>query len=314
MGSQWYGRALAYSVLIAGLGVSVSVHADGAATAELSDLQFHVMDLDPFDGIDATYTFSGLSAGHVYASVADSHTGPDDVQFSQGAVSLYADAGIANGKAVAEASASASPQGLFASAYAVGDKYQYASSEASLGNPTIDRYILVGIDLAPRSMLSISMLGSVFASGDGLARCPNVSNDASMFCESQGGVGTVSASLKYSYQSGFLKVSSDQFDMVSKGVSLNPIYDFPPEDEGFYLQIVDPAPDESVQESRRMYFTFSNTSSVVQHAELRLNVRAGAAGGIPAVPEPSTLACLVGGLAALGWRHRATRAGRANLT
>lgn len=314
MGSQWYGRVFAYSALVAGMGVSFGVRADGSATAQLSDLRFHVVDLDPFDGVDSTFTLSGLSAGHVYASVADSHIGPDDVQFSQGAVSLNAEVGLVNGKAVASASAWASSEGLFAAAIAVGDKYQYANSEASFGNPTLDRDFSVGIDLAPHSTLSISMLGSVFASGDGLARCPNVSYDASMFCESQGGVGTVSASLKYSYQSGFLKVSSDQFDMVSKGVSLNPIYDFPPEDEGFYLQIVDPAPDESVQESRRMYFTFSNTSSVVQHAELRLNVRAGAAGGIPAVPEPSTLACLVGGLAALGWRHRASRAGKANLT
>lgn len=312
MGSQWSGRALACSVLVAGMGLSLSVRADGSATAELSDLRFHVVDLDPFDGVDAAFNLSGLSAGHVYASVADSHIAPDDVQFSHGALSLDAGAGLVNGNAVAGASTSASPEGLFAAAIAIGDKYQYANSQASFGNPTRDRRFAVEIDLAPHSTLAISMLGSVYASGDGLARCPNVSYDASMFCEPQGGAGTVAVSLKYSYQSGFLSVSSDQFDMVSKGVSLNPIYDFPPEDEGFYLQIVDPAPDQSVQESRRMYFTFSNTSSFVQRAELSMSVMAGASGGIPAVPEPSTMVFMAAGLAALGWRQRVVSANRPN--
>lgn len=304
MSFHWYGRALACGVLLAGMGVSSSVRADGSATAELSDLRFHVADLDPFDGVDATFTLSGLSAGHVYASAGRSYVAPDEVQFSQGAVSLYAEVGAVIGNAVASASAWASSQGLFAAAIATGDKYQYAHSEASFGNPTLDRDFSVGIELAPHSTLTISMLGSVYASGGELARCPNVSYDASMFCESQGGGGTVSASLKYSYQSGFLSVSSNQFDMVSKGVSLDPVYDFPPEDEGFYLQIVNPSPDTYVQESRRMYFTFSNTSSFVQHAELSMRVMAGASGGIPAVPEPTPMVFMAVGLAALGWRQR----------
>lgn len=310
MGFHWYGRALACGVFVAGMGMSLSVRADGAATAELSDLRFHVVDLDPLDDIEPTYNLRGMSDGHVYAAASSRYWAPDEVQFSQGAATLSADAGLANGGAIAGASAVVSPGGLFASAIASGNKYQYANAQATFGSPKPDRDFSVGIDLAPHSMLTISMLGAVYASADGLARCPNVSYDASMFCESQGGSGTVAVSLKYSYQSGFLSVSSEQFDMVSKGVSLNPIYDFPPEDEGFYLQIVDPAPDQSVQESRRMYFTFSNTSSLVQRAELSMRVMAGAAGGIPAVPEPSTMVFMAAGLVALGWRQRVVTAKR----
>jgi hypothetical protein len=205
------------------MGVSVSVRADGLATAEMSELQLHVVDLDPFDDIEPTYNLSGVSDGHVYAAASKRNWAPDEVQFSQGAATLSAGAGLVNGEAIAGASAVVSPGGLFAAAIASGNKYQYANAQATFGSPKPDRDFSVGIDLAPHSMLTISMLGSVYASAGGLARCANVSDDASMFCGSQRGMGAVYASLKYSYQSGFLLVSSDQFDMVSKGVTLTPI-------------------------------------------------------------------------------------------
>jgi hypothetical protein len=61
-----------------------------------------------------------------------------------------------------------------------------------------------------------------------------------------------------------------------------------------------------------MYFTFSNTSSFAQHAELSMRAIADVSGGIPAVPEPSTMVFLAAGLAAFGLRRRDVPANKPN--
>jgi len=306
MNSKQIKKWLAHGLLLSGLSLPWQAHADAAASAVLSDLQFFAVDLDPLDGIDPTYTLDGAFAGHAYLAAGDRFN-TRQTQSQQGSAPLNLSIGIGAPDAAANATASVLPEQLSVRASATGNDYHFVSGEASFGNPRPDRDFMVGIDLAPRSTLVISVLASVNARAGGLAGCPIVTNDASMFCEEQRASGSVSASLKYSYLSGALNVTSNQFDMVSKGVTLTPIYDFPPDDLGFYLQIVDPAPDQSVEDTRRMFFTFSNTSSVVQHADLRLYATASAGGGIPSVPEPSTMACLALGLSVLGWGRRRLR-------
>lgn len=301
-------QVLMSGLLLSGLSMPWHAHADAAASSVLSDLRFFAVDLDLSDGIDPAYTLDGDLSGHVYVAAGDAFNAYKVQDTLQGDVPLELSTGIGMPAASANATASVVPGQLSVSASASGNSYHIASGQASLGSAKPGNEFRVGIDLSPRSMLSISFLASVSASAGGLAACPNVSTDASMFCESQGASGLVSASINYSYQSGALNVTSSQFDMVSKGVLLTPIYDFAPEELGFYLQIVDPAPDESVADARRMYFTFSNTSSEYQHADLRLFASASAGGGIPSVPEPSAMACLALGLSLVGFRFRRAKA------
>lgn len=299
MNSKRAQKWLMGGVLISGLSLPWLAHADATASAVLSDLRFLAVDLDLTDGSDPTYLIEGDLTGHAYLEAGDRfNTRQTNTQ--QGGLPIDLSIGIGGPAAAAKGTSSSSPGQLSVHASASGNDYHFARGEASLGSPRPGREFRVGIDLAPRSLLVISMLGSVTASAGGLSGCPIVTDDASKFCEEQRGGATVSGSLSYAYQDGSLSVSSNQFDMVSKGVALTPIYDFSPEDLGFFLQIVDPAPDQRVEDHRRMYFTFSNTSSAVQHADLKLYAHAFAGGGIPAVPEPSTGALVALGLCMLG--------------
>lgn len=177
MNSKQVKRLLGYGVLWCGLSLPCHAHAGASASAVLSDLSFLALDLDPLDGIDPTYTLADELAGHVYLAAGDQFL-TRQTRSLQGDVPLDLGIAIGGASASANASALALPGQLSVNATATGSAYHFAGGEASLGTARPDRDFAIGIDLAPRSVLIISVLGSVQASASGLAGCPNVSFDA----------------------------------------------------------------------------------------------------------------------------------------
>ena len=279
--------------------VSASAMAGSYSLAQVGDLTFTLIDLDPTDGIDPSYTLLALQAGSfssVSATANDTAQGWSESESRSRNLSFYPlDATAEAGGASAQAQVR--PDAVSASGVANGTGTSYNAAASSGGNGYY-YYAGYGIELSARSALIVSATASA-QTWAGNATC--TTGGISYYygsCGSESASASASLNLSYSYSSGTTSTHYSFADQVMASSSAVGTYGYQYDPYYGYRYVALPGVDQGQDNSRVLTAVFTNSSDVFQNASLGLaaSVQGSAT---TMVPEPSTLAMQALGLAGI---------------
>jgi hypothetical protein len=257
---------------------------NATASASMTDLTFQVIDLTPNDGMAAGFTFEQAQNGaagdlRVSSRVVDHTTGQsdhDDLRLLSG---LLTPASVNNSTGAVVSSVDAGPAGFFAS----------GSSTAEISNFASETTFMTGVERVPGDLFSYDPFTWTVLPYTQLVISASAVTSASV--DTDCGVRPVnsckSSFAAVSLRGGFL-ASELPFSMVSSSAGA-----------GF--------PTFSDSDSGLLTLTFVNDTADPMLAYWRFEVQALGQIALTPVPEPSTYALLLAGLAGLVWRARASR-------
>ncbi|MGE5452331.1 MAG: hypothetical protein ACM3VZ_10890 [Acidobacteriota bacterium] len=310
-------RKISLALACASMGLVGSVQAASSASANIGNLTFRVIDLNPFDGIDASYSFMATApgAGSTSLQVTANDAGASDSASKSRNQAFYTKTLNTDDEMThAGATSSVSTAGVSASGFAAGPSTSFS---ASAGTNTSYSYYGGGLSLTANSVLIVTAEASVNAKatvGAGGGYC--------WYCDYSSASATFG--LSYNYSTGPTYASYNYNDSLSTNADARGgYYDYQYDASlGYWVPVYIVAGDQDNSSSRSFSAVFVNSSSATQYASLSLSTSVNGygtadfpvatapslpAGPTAAVPEADALALAVAGLgvAALVRRRRA---------
>lgn len=278
--------------------VSASSMAGSYSFAQVGDLTFTLIDLDPTDGITPSYNLLTLQSGNqssVSASANDSAQGWSESASRSRNLSFYPLNAEVNAGG-ASALAQVRTDGVSAGGVANGAGTNYNASASTAANAGYYYYGGYGIELSARSVLLVSATasaqawaGNVGCSGGGYyyGSCGTESSSA-----------TASLSLNYAYNSGGTSTNYSFSDQVTAAASASGSYGYQYDPYYGYRMVMQVGADQGQLNNRVLTAVFTNSSDIFQRASLGLSASVQGV-ATTMVPEPSTLALHGLGLAGM---------------
>lgn len=305
-------RKISLALACASLGLVGTVHAASSASATVGGLTFQVIDLNPFDGVDAAFSFVATSTGSTTLQVSANDNGESDSASKSRAQAFYTKTLSTEDLTNASATAAVSQYAVSASGSATGAS---TSFNAQAGTSSGYYYGSSGIlSLTANSLLIVSAEASVSAKAT-QADCGYYYCGSSDWANS-----SATFSLNYSYYSGPVSNSYSFTDSVSTSASAysgyyNYVYN--PE-TGWYDYVYVNGSDADNSVTRTFTAVFANSSATTQFAGLSMsaNVAGYGSSAFPqvmsapaaAVPEADAVAMALAGLGVAGLMYRRRRA------
>lgn len=304
-------RKTSLALACASLGLVGTVHAASSASASVGGLTFQVIDLNPFDGVDAAFSFVATAVGSTNLQVSATDNGESDSASKSRSQAFYTKTLSTEDLANATATASVAQYAVSATGSATGIN---TSFNAQAGTSSGYYYGSSGIlSLSANSLLIVSAEASVSAKATH-ADC------GYYYCGSNDWANSsASFSLNYSYASGPINTSYNFNDSVSTSASAyagyyNYVYN--PE-TGWYDSVYVNGSDADNSVNRTFTAVFTNSSATTQFAGLSMsaNVYGYGSSAFPqllsaptaAVPEASAITMALAGLGMGGLIYRRRR-------
>ena len=308
-------RKISLALACASMGLVGSVQAASSASATIGNLTFRVIDLNPFDGVDASFSFlaSAPATGSTSLQISASEVGASDSAAKTRSEPFYTKTLSTEDLTHASATASVSSSGVSVSGVAAGPSTAF-NAQAST-NVNYDYYRGGALSLSANSLLIVTAEASVNAKATqgGSYYC--------YYCDYSNA--SASFSLSYNYSSGSTYTYYNYNDSVATNAMANPgyytsVYDY---SAGYWTQVFVPGGDQDNSNSRLFSAVFTNSSSATQYASLSMSASVNGYGSsdfpvatapsLPmgptaAVPEVDAMAMAIAGLgvAALLRRRR----------
>lgn len=290
--------------------VSASAMAGSYSLAQVGDLTFTLIDLDPSDGIDPSYKLLTLQTGNissVSATANDTLQGWSESDSRSRNLSFYPLDAMAEAGG-ASAQAQVRPDSVSASGVANGPGTSYSAAASSDGHSYYYYSAGYGIELSARSALIVAANASA-QTWAGNVDCLSGGFSYYGSCGSESASASASLKLSYSYSSGSTSTNYSFADQVTVSSSAAGFYGYQYDPYYGYVYVALPGADQSQVNSRVLTAVFTNSSDIYQNASLSLAASVQGA-ATTMVPEPSTWAMQalgLAGIAGLVARRRARR-------
>lgn len=304
-------RKISLALACASLGLVGTVHAASSASATVGGLTFQVIDLNPFDGIDAAYSFVASAPGSTTLQVSANDNGDTDGASKSRSLAFYTKTLSTEDLANASATASVSQYAVSASGSATGQSTSFnAQANTSASNYY---YSSNGIlSLSANSLLIVTAEASVNAKATN-------SESGCYYCGNDWSTASASFGLSYNYSSGPVYASYSFSDSVSTSAQAysgyyNYVYN---PSTGWYDYVYVNGSDADNSTTRKFSAVFTNSSATTQFANLSMSASAYGYGSSPfpqlvsvpaaAVPEADAVAMALAGLGVAGLMYRRRR-------
>lgn len=259
---------------------STPAQAEAKATVVLSNLRFELIDLTPNDGVAPRFTLTSAGGSLVDAAVAGARQG--DRQVLEGATT-FAPLNASAALSFAQAQAAVWADGLSVSGFAIGSGAQ-PDDRAQFGATTQPWDSLGGgqLTLSANSLLRIRI-------------------DVSQSLSTSVGYDPAGAgSWEYAIASAHLNVVG----AGPLGVDTQESYDATYQMVGNFDPSGGPFGPEFASVSRTLEISFANRSAGDLNGRLQLGAAVSGESSVSPVPEPASVALMLAGLTAVGWRAR----------
>lgn len=303
-------RKISLALACASLGLVGTVHAASSASATVGGLTFQVIDLNPFDGVDAAFSFIASSTGSTSLQVSANDNGQSDSSSKSRSQGFYTKTLSTEDLTNATATASVAPYEVSASGSATGYNTSF-NAQASTS---------AGSYYGSNGILSLSANSLLIVSADATLNAKAANGDLGCYyCGSDWSTASATFSLSYSYYSGPVSNSYSFTDSVSTSASAysgyyNYVYN--PETGSYdYVYVKGSDADNTV--TRTFTAVFTNSSATTQFAGLSMaaNVYGYGSSAFPqllsaptaAVPEASAMTMALAGLGMAGLIYRRRR-------
>lgn len=303
-------RKISLALACASLGLGGTVHAASSASATVGGLTFQVIDLNPFDGVDAAFSFVASSTGATTLQVSAADNGDSDSSNKSRSQGFYTKTLSTEDLTNATATAAVVPYEVSASGSATGYNTSFnAQASTSAGSYYGSNGIL---SLSANSLLIVSAEATLNA------KAANADSGC-YYCASDWSSASASFSLNYSYYSGPVNNSYSFTDSVSTNAAAYPghyTHVYNPE-TGWYDSVYVNGSDADNSVNRTFTAVFTNSSATTQFAGLSMsaNVYGYGSSAFPqllsaptaAVPEASAMTMALAGLGMAGLIYRRRR-------
>lgn len=304
-------RKSSLALACASLGLVGTVHAASSASATVGGLSFQVIDLNPFDGVDAAFSFVASASGSTSLQVSANDNGETDSASKSRSQAFYTKTLNTEDLTNASATASVSQYAVSASGSATGPSTSFNGQAQTSGNYY---YGSNGIlSLSANSLLIVTAEASVNA------KATNAYSGC-YYCGSNDWAGaSATFGLSYNYSSGPVYTSYNFNDSVSTGAQAysgyyNYVYN---PSTGWYDYVYVNGSDADNSATRKFTAVFTNSSAATQFASLSMSASVYGYGSSPfpqlvsvpaaAVPEADAVAMALAGLGVAGLMYRRRR-------
>jgi len=308
------GCALACALLFS----SVTAHSAAESSASIKGLTFTLLDLDLTDGVAPSFSFVNGANTSGFSFYANSQEGSDQAQSTRNGFltqnrTLTSEAGLPVGYEIVLSSS-----GLETYGFAAGPSTNYAVN-TNAGN---GYYFSGNLALSANSLLLVRANADVYASATNPVTTPCYG-----YCPAtESAFASASMSLSYNYVVGNSNFSgSSQNNLSVSAYAQGPVttyewdYVYDPY-YGWYeyvtREINTPSYEQTLRNSQAFSASFTNQSATTQFATFQLTTSISGSTNTPfatspvtPVPEPSTYALLIAGMAVVGGvaRRRSAR-------
>ncbi|MFZ5525414.1 MAG: PEP-CTERM sorting domain-containing protein [Pseudomonadota bacterium] len=279
-----------------------AVQAGSQASASLSGLTFTLIDLNPNDGVEASFSFTNAAGSTSFVlNAVDSAQGAVEGVTStrSGTFSFSRDEWVSLTNA--NAHGVIGDQTLAVSGVANGPSTSFNAS-VSTGSPTSYYYGgPVNLSLSANTLLLIDSQYDLKASANNPSGC------SYYYCQTtESATATVSSSLSYNYSGGSISASYNgtetrSLQAIAAGSYTSYTYVYDPV-LGYSVPVYTTVPgtEQFREESGVLRSVFSNSSGLTQSASFYLSASVTGSATTP-VPEPASYALMLQGLLLGGW-------------
>ncbi|HET8694486.1 MAG TPA: PEP-CTERM sorting domain-containing protein [Aquabacterium sp.] len=306
-------RKFGLALLCASFGMLGAAHAASSASASVGNLTFQLIDLNPLDGVDASYSFAGTGAGSgtTTLQVSASDNGESDSASKTRNQLFYTGTLSASDFEHAGATSSVSLGGVSANGFANGP----ATSFSAQGSTQSPYYYTSG------GTLSLSANSVLIITADASTSAKAYTNDSACYwCSSDYANASASFSLSYNYSDGKTYTNYSFNDAVNSNAYATPghndwVYDY---STGQWNTVYVPGQNPDASDARTFRAVFTNSTSQTQYASLSMSATVNGYGSvafpapttgaaIAAVPEADSLSMALAGLGVAGFVVRRRR-------
>lgn len=304
----------AMMVIMAALSVSTA-QAGSQASASLTGLTFTLIDLNPTDGVEASFSFTNAIGSTSFAlNAIDTAQGASEGVSStrSGTFSFSRDEWVSLTNA--NAHGVIGEEVLAVSGVANGPSTSFNAS-VSTGSPSNYYYgAPVNLSLSANTLLLIDSRYDLKASANNPSACSYYYN-----CSTESAKATVTSSLSYNYtgssvSASYNGVETRSLQAVAQGGTTSYVYVYDPL-LGYSVPVytTTPSTEQFLEESGVLRSVFSNSSGLTQSAAFYLSASVTGSATTP-VPEPASYVLMLQGLLLGGWavaRQRRARSATA---